>query len=169
MKRVLVPAMVAGTALTAGAAQAATATTSMPVQMIIAASCTVSAATLDFGTQTLIDINADIDASANLTVTCTNDTPYTVALNEGLHDGGSGINNRRLQIGATTDRVNYQLYRDVARTEVWGVTTAGTPDVVSGTGDGQAQTIPVYGRVPSGQANPKIGTYADTITVTVNY
>ena len=154
MKRVLWPAMFAGTVLTAGAAQAATATDNMAVQMTIAASCTVSAATLDFGTQTLIDITANIDATADLTVTCTNDTQYSVALDAGLNDGGGG---------------NYQLYRDSGHTQVWGFTTAGTPDVVSDTGDGQAQTITVYGRVPSGQANPKIGTYHDTITVTVNY
>ena len=78
MKRVVLPAMVAGSFLTSGAALADTATANMPVQMVIAASCTVSAATLNFGTQTLIDIGADIDASANLTVTCTNDAPYYI-------------------------------------------------------------------------------------------
>lgn len=169
MKRILAPAMIAGSCLATGTADAATATTTMPVQMVIAASCTVGSTTLDFGTQTLIDIGANIDATATLTVTCTNDTPYNVALNEGLHDGGSGINARKMQIGATTDRVNYQLYRDAGRTNVWGVTTAGSPDVVSGTGNGDGQAITVYGRVPTGQVNPKIGTYNDTVTVTVNY
>ena len=170
MKRILVPAMIAGSFLATGAAEAATATTSMPVQMVIAASCTVSATTLDFGTQTLIDIGANIDATSTLTVTCTNATPYNVALNAGLNDGGSGINSRRMQIGATADRVNYQLYRDAARTNVWRETPGGgSPDVVTGTGSGDAQNITVYGRVPTGQANPKIGTYNDTVTVTVNY
>ena len=169
MKRILIPATIAGTVMTAGAAEAATVTTPMAVQMTIAASCTVSASTLDFGTQTLIDIGADIDATATLTVTCTNATPYNVALNAGLNDGGAGISGRKLKIGATTDTVDYQLYRDSGRTQVWGVTTSGSPDVVSGTGSGDNQTITVYGRVPTGQANPKIGTYNDTVTVTVNY
>jgi len=71
MKRILLPAMVAGSFVASGAAYAGTATANMPVQMVIAASCTVSAATLNFGTQTLIDIGSDIDTSANLTVTCT--------------------------------------------------------------------------------------------------
>ena len=169
MKRILLPAMTAGSLFTAGAAEAVTATTTMPVQMTVAASCTVSATTLDFGTQTLIDINADIDATATLTVTCTNAAPYNVALNAGLHDAAGGISARKLKIGATTDTLNYQLYRDASRTQVWGVTTAGTPDVVTGTGSGDGQAITVYGRVPTGQANPKVGTYNDTVTVTVNY
>ena len=169
MKRILLPAMTAGSLFTAGAAEAATATTTMPVQMVIAASCTVSAATLDFGTQTLIDIGTDIDTSALLTVTCTNNQPYNVALNAGLHDAAGGITARKMKIGATTDTINYQLYRDSGRTQVWGVTTAGTPDVVSDTGSGDAKTHEVFGRVPSGQTNPKVGTYNDTITVTVNY
>lgn len=169
MKRILVSAMFAGSFLSAGAAEAATATTSMSVQMVIAASCTVSATTLDFGTNTLIDIGANIDATSTLTVTCTNATPYNVALNAGLNDGAGGITARKLKIGASSDTVNYQIYRDAARTLVWGVTTSGTPDVVSGTGTGDGQAVTVYGRVPSVQNNPKIGTYNDTITVTVNY
>jgi spore coat protein U-like protein len=139
----------------------------MPVQMVIAASCTVSATTLDFGTQTLIDINSNIDATATLTVTCTNTQPYNVGLDAGLHDGGSGINARKMQIGATSDRVNYQLYSDSAHTTVWGNTVS--TDTVAGTGSGDGQAITVYGRVPSGQTNPKVGTYNDTITVTVTY
>jgi spore coat protein U-like protein len=170
MKRILLPAMVAGSFVASGGAQAGTVTANMPVQMVIAASCTVSAATLNFGTQTLIDIGSDIDTSANLTVTCTNEAPYYIQLNAGLNDGAAGINARKMKIGATSDTVNYQLYRDSGRTQVWGITNGGgSPDVYSDMGNGDAQIIPVFGRVPTGQTNPKIGTYNDTITVTVNY
>jgi spore coat protein U-like protein len=74
-----------------------------------------------------------------------------------------------MKIGATSDTVNYQLYSDSGHSSVWGETTSGSPDVVTGTGSGDGQAITVYGRVPSGQTNPKIGAYSDTITVTVNY
>jgi spore coat protein U-like protein len=169
MKHILLPAMIAGSMVAARNAEAATATTNMTVQMTIAASCTVSATTLDFGTQTLIDINSNIDASSTLTVTCTNDAPYNVALSPGANAGGSGVSARKMKIGATSDMVNYQLYSDSGHTTVWGETTSGSPDVVTGTGSGDAQNITVYGRVPSGQTNPKIGAYTDTILVTVNY
>lgn len=169
MKRILLPAMVAGSMIAARGAEATTATTNMTVQMTIAASCTVSASALDFGTQTLIDISSNVDATSTLTVTCTNGTAYNVALNPGANDGGSGISARKMKIGATSDTVNYQLYSDSGHSSVWGETTSGSPDVVTGTGSGDGQAITVYGRVPSGQTNPKIGAYSDTITVTVNY
>jgi spore coat protein U-like protein len=167
MKRVLWPAMVAGSFFTAGAAQAATETTTMPVTITIAASCTVSAQTMDFSSNQLIDITSNIDAQADITVSCTKDQAYWVSLDAGLNDGGSGITARKMLKGS--DTINYQLYRDSGRTQVWGLTNGGTPDVVSDTGDGGNKTHTVYGRVPSGQANPAVGTYNDTITVTVNY
>jgi len=171
MKRILIPAAVAGSLLAAGAAEAATATTNMTVQMTVAASCTVSATTLDFGSQTLTNIGVNIDATSTLTVTCSNSAPYNIAMNAGANDGGSGINGRKLLIqGGGTETINYQLYRDSNRTNVWGFTTGGgSPDVVTGTGNGTGQSVTVYGRVPAGQNNIKIGTYTDTITVTVNY
>ena len=171
MKRILIPAAVAGSLLAAGAAEAATATTNMTVQMTVAASCTVSATTLDFGTQTLTNIGVNIDASSQLTVTCSNSAPYNIAMNAGANDAGGGITARKMLIGGGgTETIAYQLYRDAARTLVWGFTTSGGgADVVTGTGTGAAQSIDVYGRVPAGQNGIKIGTYTDTITVTVNY
>ena len=65
--------------------------------------------------------------------------------------------------GAT---VSYNLYRDAARTQEWG-TTVGT-NTGTGAGNGQIQTIPVYGRVAP-QATPAPGVYTDTITITVTF
>jgi spore coat protein U-like protein len=62
--------------------------------------------------------------------------------------------------------LGYSLYRDSGLTQNWGV-TIGT-DTASGTGNGAAQPITVYGQVPAGQyVTP--GSYADTITATVTY
>ena len=49
---------------------------------------------------------------------------------------------------------------------MWG-TTIGT-DTVTGTGNGTAQAITVYGRVPP-QTTPPAATYNDTVNVTVTY
>jgi spore coat protein U-like protein len=62
--------------------------------------------------------------------------------------------------------LNYSLFSDSARAVNWG-NTVGT-DTVAGIGTGSAQTITVYGTIPSNQGN-RAGTYADTITVTVTY
>ena len=66
--------------------------------------------------------------------------------------------------GANT--VNYSLYTDIARSTVWG-NTVGT-DTKSGTGNGSAQTLTVYGQLPAGQY-PTPGSYSDTITATITY
>ena len=57
---------------------------------------------------------------------------------------GATVATRKMTSGAAT--VNYTLYSDSGRTTVWG-NTIGT-DTVAGTGNGAAQTLTVYGRVP---------------------
>ncbi len=142
-------------------AHAATDTSNMPVQIIITNACNVSAVaptTMDFGTRGLL--NANFDATSTITVTCTTGAGYTVALNGG---GGGNVNARRMINGA--NNVGYQLYKESARTTIWGDAGAAT---VAGTGNGTAQTLTVYGRVAS-QTTPPAGTYADSVTVTVTY
>src|SRR4051794_27459396 len=110
MKRVLLPSMIAGSFFTAGGGDCTTPASPMGPQMVITDSSTLGAATHDFCTQALIVIGSNIDATSTMTVTCTNDTPYSVAINQGLNDGGFGINARKMKIGSTSDTVNYQLY-----------------------------------------------------------
>jgi spore coat protein U-like protein len=169
MKRILIPAMVAGTFFAAGGAQAGTASTTMGVSMTVASSCTVSATPLAFGTQTIIDMSADLDETTAgvLTVTCTNGEDYSVALGVG---GGSGATfaTRKMTGGpGGTATIDYTLYTDSNHTTVWGDGTAST-STVGGTGDGNPQTIDVYGQVPQ-QDNLAVGAYSDTVTVTVTY
>jgi len=141
---------------------AATATTTMTVQMTITATCLVNSATaLNFGTQGVLATN--VDQTSTLQVTCTNTTPYNIGLNVGT-GAGATVAARKMTSGANT--VNYTLYRNSTRTTLWG-NTVGT-DTVAATGNGAAQNYTVYGRVPP-QAAPAPGTYTDTITVTVTY
>lgn len=131
---------------------------SMTAQLDIQPDCTIAANPLNFGTVTSVGVQ---DASSNLSVECTLDAAYTVALDGGTTTGD--INDRKMQQGS--DTIDYQLYSDSARTQVWG-DTAGT--TVSGTGSGAAQSIPVFGRVPAQGAKPE-GSYQDTITATVTF
>ena len=145
-----------------GIAYAATATTTMAVQLTITATCTInSASTLNFGTQGVLSTN--VDQTSTIQVTCTNTTPYNVGLDAGTGSGAT-VATRKMTSGANT--VNYTLYSNSGRTTVWG-NTVGT-DTVGATGNGSAQSYTVYGRVPT-QAAPAPGTYTDTITVTVTY
>jgi spore coat protein U domain-containing protein, fimbrial subunit CupE1/2/3/6 len=144
------------------AGYAATATTTMTVQVTITASCTInSASTLNFGTQGVLATN--VDQTSTLQVTCTNTTPYNIGLNAGTGSGAT-VATRKLTSGANT--VNYTLYSNSGRTTVWGNTVS--TDTVAGTGNGSAQSYTVYGRIPA-QTTPAPGSYTDTITVTVTY
>jgi spore coat protein U-like protein len=139
---------------------AATATTTFSVTATVQATCLISANTLGFGTYTGVQISA----TTTLQVTCTNTTPYNVGLNPGTATGAT-VTTRKMT-GPASATLNYALYQDSAHTINWGQ-TVGT-DTVSGTGNGSAQTLTVYGLLAAGQF-PAPGSYADTITATVTY
>ena len=146
----------------AGAAYAASTTTTFAVQATITATCTInSASTLNFGTVGVLAGNTD--QTSTIQVTCTNTTPYNIVLDVGTGSGAT-VAVRKLTSGGAT--VNYSLYTDAGRATLWG-NTVGT-DTQAGTGNGAAQNYTVYGRIPA-QTTPAPGNYADTITVTVTY
>ena len=148
------------TAFAVGAAEAATTTGSIGVTTTVQATCTVSAAALTFGTYT----GAVANATSALQVTCTSTTPYSVALNAGL--GAAASTTLRKMTGAGGITVNYSVWQDAGHTSNWG-NTVGT-NVVTGTGNGAAQSISAYGQIPAGQLVTP-GAYTDTLTATINY
>ncbi len=141
-------------------AVAATTTTTFGVSATVQATCLVSATPLAFGTYTGVAANS----TSTVSVTCTNTTPYNVALSAGLATGAT-VTTRKM-IGPASALLTYAMYTDSSRTLNWGV-TSGT-DTVPGTGNGAAQGITVYGQVPAGQYVAP-GAYSDTITATVTY
>ena len=156
------PIILSALAVSAFGAESATTTTTFTVQMTITASCVInSAAALNFGSAGVIA--AAVDQTSTLQVQCTNATPYNIGLDVGL-GAGATVASRKMTNGGST--INYTLYRDGARSLVWG-NTVGT-DTVAGTGNGAGQTYTVYGRVPA-QTTPAAALYSDTITVTVTY
>lgn len=151
---------IVGLMLCPGAASAGTATGNLPVQVTIVSDCKVqSAAALDFGSQGVLD--SALNGATTLGIQCTNTTPYNVRLDAGA-GAGATIASRLMTLAAAT--VSYNLYRDAARTLVWGVTD-GT-NTVAGTGNGAVQTLNVYGQIPA-QTTPAPGLYTDTVLVTV--
>jgi spore coat protein U-like protein len=70
--------------------------------------------------------------------------------------------------GANT--VNYTIYTPPGPpTTVWdNVTGYTTPTIPIPTGT-TVQTVTIYGRVLSGQPSAAIGTYSDTVIITVTY
>ncbi|MBN6743443.1 spore coat protein U domain-containing protein, partial [Acidithiobacillus sp. MC6.1] len=72
----------------------------------------------------------------------------------------------RAMTGPSSATLSYGLFQDAAYTTNWG-NTVGT-DTKTGTGNGSAQALTVYGQIPAGQY-PAPGTYTDTITATITY
>lgn len=165
MQRMLHGAVLAAITMIAAApsTMAATATANMTVRITIQAQCLIQSANdLDFGTNGVIAAN--IDQATTIGVQCTSGQTYNIGLSAGA---GSGATTAvRVMTGPSNATINYGIYRDVARTQTWGI-TIGT-DTVTGTGNGAVQNINVYGRVPP-QTTPAAGVYTDTVAVTVTY
>ncbi len=149
----------------ASGAQAATVTANMPVTITLVNACnvsTVAPTTLNFGNSVGL-LDAAIDQTSTITVTCSNGAGYDIGLGAGTSTGAT-VTTRKMT-GPASATVNYQLFKDTARTANWGDT--GT-DRLHGIGNGTSQPLTVYGRVPV-QTTPAAGTYTDTVAVTVTY
>jgi spore coat protein U-like protein len=154
--------VVLGLTSTSAVAQTNPATTTFNVTANVAKDCIVSATALGFGSYT----GAVNNAQSTITVTCTNTTPYTVALGPGNGTGASAANPRFMQNGSAL--LSYGLYSNSNATTNWGNTTGTGGNVVSGTGTGAAQPLTVYGQIAAAQyVTP--GSYTDTIAVSVAY
>jgi spore coat protein U-like protein len=122
--------------------------------------CKITVSDLSFGSKGILD--AAVDASSPLAVTCTKSTPYSISLDNGLT--GSSPDARRMTRG--TEFVTYGLYSDAARAQLWGSTSNGAAR--SGVGTGLGQNSTVYGRTII-QRTPSVGAYSDSIVATIQY
>jgi spore coat protein U-like protein len=147
--------------ISAGGAQAACGT-----------SATVSATALAFGTINPLVLPQDSTATLtiqyhNTAATCNSSTVVTMGVGAGT---GATAATRKLTSG--TNLLNYTLYTPP------GPPTAGVWDNVTGyttatisipNGATTNQTVTIYGRVLAGQANAAIGSYSDTVVITVTF
>lgn len=137
----------------------------------VAADCVVdtSGAAIAFG---VYDPLSTVPATGvgTIVVTCSspaNKIPVTFSLGTG---GSGGYFPRRMASGS--NRLDYNLYTDAARSIVFGNGTGGTQIVGSSTspiggGSFRANTQ-VYGAIPA-QQDAAFGQYSDTIQVTVTF
>jgi spore coat protein U-like protein len=140
-----------------------------------AQSCNVSVSgALAFGVYAFV---TPVDGATTLTVRCSqiNQAPgrsvnYSVKLTSGP---GSFVN--RLMSHATLpgETLGFNLYRDAARSLVWGDGTAGSTFPIGqfvfnppASGNTQQAQHTVYGRIPANQ-NPAAGNYQSSSPITV--
>ncbi|PNS09557.1 Csu type fimbrial protein [Solilutibacter silvestris] len=141
------------------------ATGTFNVTLTVQKACNVSATDMVFGTHDFTEV-PNIDNTSTITVKCTKNTAYTVALGAGTTTGNTDTARKMAGLtGGNTDTVTYALYNDSGRTANWG-TAAGT---VAGTGNNGNQLLTVYGRVLPGALNVTPDNYKDVVTVSVAY
>jgi spore coat protein U-like protein len=144
---------------------AASKTANLAVTASVAANCTITTAPVAFGAYDPVGVNAaaDLLATGTVTVACTKGAPTTIDLGNGTNFlAGS----RRM--ASATDFMNYALYKDAARTSVWGTGLAGGTTAAYTAASVAATAITVYGTVPMAQ-NVSVGAYSDTVVATINY
>jgi spore coat protein U-like protein len=136
------------------------ASTTLAVSATVIDVCGVAAnPTLPFGSYDPTS-PTPVTANTDVIVTCTIGTVYTVSL-----DGGGSGDTAARQMAKGADRLNYQLYKDIGLSLVFG--DAGLLQL-AGLGTGAAISHKVYGIVAAGQAAP-VGNYTDTVNVTIDY
>jgi len=89
-------------------------------------------------------------------------------------DNGSNASGSQRRMISGANFLNYNLYVDPAHAFPWSTTTgAGTCTTAGecylGTGNGSAQSINIYGVVPTTATAPPPGTYTDTVTMTIMF
>lgn len=147
-------------------------------------SCVLSAgttSTLDFGTVNPL-LPGDTVSDGQIVVTCNFSLlaiGARLCFNLGVGNTSPSVAARAL--GAGANRMNYNLYTDPARTQIWGAATAGQPTSVTLTGPllgggNVSTTFRFYGKLPGGQSTvrtvgnantPYSETYATTGTLDV--
>ncbi|MCU0805626.1 MAG: spore coat U domain-containing protein [Burkholderiales bacterium] len=157
-------------ALGAATAHAATTTGNLTVQASVAKNCLVNSPTLNFGTYN--PGSGAVTQNATISVRCTKNTGFTVALNGGQ---AANINARKMKSTSTpAETLEYQLYTNAGLTTVFGDGTTGSTGAGTGAGMGviNAVNLTVYGQLPDSAANQSAAVltdYTDSVTITVTY
>jgi spore coat protein U-like protein len=122
------------------------------------AECSLNVIGLTFGNYDPFNAS-DTDITGSVSVTCDTDTSVQLSLSAGF----GPFTARQMKNGSSV--LFYNLFTDPSHLSIWGDGSPGT-SLVSFSGTSGSQTV--YGRVPAGQ-NVSVGTYGDTITVTLTF
>lgn len=167
VKKLITLAILAAAGAVPFTANADTSSSTFQVKLQIISSCTVTAsgANINFGIHTgTAAANYTDGGTSNLSVTCDSGVPYNIGL-LGTATGATANGTGNMVSGSNS--IAYTLWQNAGRTTVWG-NTIGT-NTLSGTGAGAtAQSIPVYAKATT-VAGQAVGTYTDTVNVTLTY
>jgi spore coat protein U-like protein len=129
---------------------------------VFAVSCSVTTTPVSFGAYNVYATTSPA-TTGQVTVSCNPaSTPYTIALNGGLH---GNISQRKLKQSGGTDNLLYNLYTDATMTTIWGDGTSSNGVTVASS---NSTPLIVYGGMKPLQ-DINTGTYTDTVGITVTF
>lgn len=151
-------------------AMGASASATMTVTATVIATCTINSGNLSFGNYDAIGANssAPLNGTAAITATCTQGASASVDIDPGLNASGVGNSQHRRMKGVGEKYLGYDIYQDSAHSRPWGTKTSGTAVSVTGSGGTTPVRLTAYGSVPGAQNIP-VGSYTDSVAVTINY
>jgi spore coat protein U-like protein len=150
-----------------GFAQAETLTADLNVSATVAGACLITAqpTAIAFGNY-FPSFSGDIDGDSSFDITCVTGAPYSITV--GLGNGTGATAASRKMSDGSTGLLNYSLYSSAANRNTASAWSSGA-SAVSGTGNGSAVTVPVFGRVFGGQTTVAAGAYSDTVVITLTF
>jgi spore coat protein U-like protein len=129
------------------------------------AACTVSTTNVNFGNYDVFSATPR-DSTGMISVFCNARTTITAAIGPSPNSGG--FSPRQMKLTTGTDLLNYNLYRNSTRTQIWGDGTGGTYTLSWTVSRNKTVSRTVYGRILPLQDVPA-GNYNETLTVTITY
>jgi len=157
-------------AASTGLASAATATGNLSVALTISSFCSINGSAtsplgLTFPTAGTLAQPVSTAAATVLNVTCSAGTAYKIKLGTGLDRLTDG--DRQMKKDGGDTKIAYKLSRQANGVEEWLPDTFFTP---LNPGSGAAQAFNIWGYIPTiTGTQPGVGTYRDTVLITIDY
>lgn len=124
----------------------------------VLADCSLNVIDVSFGQYDPF-VATDTDITGGVSMSCDTDTSVQVSFSAGFGPFAT----REMKSGLNA--ILYNLFTDPSHLTIWGDGSPGT-NLVSISGTSGSHTV--YGRIPARQ-NVPVGTYGDTITVTLTF
>jgi spore coat protein U-like protein len=126
--------------------------------------CSISATSIVFGTYDVLNATP-LDITGSVVYRC---GPLDFFIRISLDRGGAPTFATRRMVNGS-NQLLYNLFRDAARTIIWGDGTGGTGIYfILNPPNNQDVIVPIYGRIPALQ-DVTIGNYTNTIIATINF